>query len=57
MSKTDKERGASQVELPEGLAVRIRKVIRKGEYRTISDFVRDAIRRRLEELEMAGHSQ
>ena len=57
MSKTVLKDGGSQVDISPGLTARIKKFIKKGEYKTVVDFVRDAIRRRLEELDRIGPNQ
>lgn len=55
MSTELKKEGESEVKIPPGIAVRIRKVLETGQYRGMADFVRDAIRRRLEELDRTGN--
>jgi len=54
MTKQHKERGVVTVEIPSGLVTRIRVLIERGEYKTPTDFVREAVRRWLSELESTG---
>lgn len=40
-----------QVRIPKALAIKIFKITKNGEYDDVPDFVREAIRRRIEEIE------
>lgn len=49
--------GSRQVTIPPALSERIDKVLDKGEYRTIAELARDAIRKLLAELEVKDNCQ
>jgi len=54
MSIQEIQRRAFHFQVPSGMEARIRRLIERGQYGSVSEFVRDAIRRRLDELESAG---